>query len=117
MAEYLLIFFLVVAAMSAMSIYFKRLLQARLRDARMYMVNDVMARTNVLDSSGNAYYNGVLYYDYEPYYTETDSTIERITNDEDRVLSGIGSGRYQKVVDESTTIDTQSTTLPPRNAI
>lgn len=62
--EYALTFFLVVAFIVGMSTYVRRGIQARVRDSRDYMIRMVRY-------SG---YEGNLYYEYEPYYGNTEAT-------------------------------------------
>jgi len=107
--EYALVIFLVLAAMTAITIYFKRAVQARIRDARYSMVSEVRKRT-----AGQ--YNGALYRAYEPYYTETDSRIERSDNQTRRLLPGPSSGIFIKSTSEQTGVGTTSVTAPPKAA-
>ncbi len=67
-AEYALLISLVVAAVIAMQTYAQRAIQARIRDAAVYMVNGTSAlgRTN----------------QYEAYYSESSYDIDRNTRDE-----------------------------------
>lgn len=58
--QYALTFFLIVGVVGAMTFYFKRALQGRIRDATVYMTHTVR---NV--------YTGNVYVQYEPYYIET----------------------------------------------
>ena len=55
--QYALTFFFIVAAVTGMTVYFKRTLQGRIRDATFYMG----------DTVGNVY-NGRIVRQYEPYY-------------------------------------------------
>ncbi len=105
--EYVLVIFMVLGVITAMTVYFKRAVQARHYDALHYMVNDVRQRTAGI-------YNGELYLHYEPYYTNTVAIVERSASSTTRVLSG-GPGIYQKVIDESTSVQVNSETAPPRD--
>ncbi|MCC6758012.1 MAG: hypothetical protein IT395_00080 [Candidatus Omnitrophica bacterium] len=111
MIEYAVLFFIVIAAITAMSTYAKRGVQARVRSARNYMgiqVNGVY---------GNMYPNRVLPLEYEPYYvhTETDKAEQTIssviqtpwTNHEGNFETGIAS---------TVTSQTISTVTPAINA-
>ena len=64
-AEYALLISLVVAAIIAMQTYAQRALQARIRDASLYMTN----LTNVLGNTQQ----------YEPYYLQTNYEVTRET--------------------------------------
>jgi len=106
--EYALSIFLVLAVMSAMTIYFKRGIQARIHDARDFMVNDVRART-----AGS--YDGDLYLHYEPYYTDTDATVRRNMSHTTRLSPGVTSGAFRKTIIETTGVEVSSETLPPKD--
>jgi hypothetical protein len=108
-SEYVLVLFLVVGMMTAMTIYFKRAIQARIRDARTTMINTVLVR------AAN-HYNGMLFYEYEPYYANTTSAIFRDTVSETRVLQGKSSGIFNKIIDEQTAVQTMSEIAPPKDA-
>jgi len=62
--EYALTFFLVVTFIVAMTAYVRRAIQARVRDSRYFMIGMVR-------DSG---YTGNLYYEYEPYYGNSEAT-------------------------------------------
>ena len=53
---------------TAMTIYFKRGVQARIHDARNAMLNIVVNRTA-------GYYTGNIQIGYEPYYASTESAV------------------------------------------
>lgn len=108
MGEYVLVIFMVLAVIVAMTVYFKRAIQARLHDARDYMVNDVRQRT-----VGS--YNGELYLHYEPYYTNTIATVARDASSTTLILPGASSGIFRKVIDETTSVQVNSETAPPRD--
>ena len=109
MGEYMLVIFLVLAVIVSMTIYFKRLVQARIHDTRDYMFNEVIIRT-----AGD--FDGNLYKEYEPYYTNVASTI---TSDVDQTTAlvpslPLSSGIYRKVVNEVTSVRSMSETAPPK---
>ena len=106
--EYVLVIFLVMATISAMTIYFKRGMQARIYDARDYMINDVRVRTQ-------GSYFGNLYLEYEPYYINTDATITRDIDYTTTLLPGASSGIFKKTISESTGVEVSSETAPPRD--
>jgi hypothetical protein len=106
--EYALVIFMVLGALVAMTVYFKRSVQGRMHDARDYMVDEVRSRT-----AGS--FDGDLYYQYEPYYTRTDATVTRSANHSTTILPGASSGIFQKVVVESTSGQASSETAPPRD--
>lgn len=108
MGEYLLVIFLVISVVVAMTIYFKRAIQARVHDARDYMVGEVRDRT-----AGE--YDGNLYKEYEPYYTNRSTLIARDSTETKRLLGGATSGIFRKSVNEATSVQSTSETAPPRD--
>ncbi len=107
MGEYAVLIALVMAVIVAMTVYFKRAVQARIHDARDYMVSEVRTRTT-------GYFSDNLYAGYEPYYGNTISTIFRDTDDETKLLPGASSGIFKKTYDQTTFMVVNSVTLPPR---
>jgi hypothetical protein len=76
-AEYALLIALVVAGVIAMQTYAQRALQARVRDASLYLTN----QTSTLGTTNQ----------YEPYYLSTNYTIDRSSN-EVTILNNAFSG-------------------------
>lgn len=109
MGEYVLVFFVVMGMATAMTIYFKRAIQARIFDARNTMMNIVFNRTR-------GYYSGNIYYEYEPYYGNTVSTVARRENATTELLPGATTGIFRKTFDDVTAVQTQSQTAPPKDA-
>ncbi len=112
LGEYLLVFFLVVGMISAMTIYIRRTLQGRIRDARYRMVDMVKNRT------GNLYTGTTIMRSYEPYYANTESDVVRSFRDTQLLFSSnLGSsGLYQKDLNQATNMRTNSTTAAPKDA-
>lgn len=108
MGEYVLVIFLVMAVLTAMTIYFKRAVQARIHDARDYMVSEVRVRT-----AGS--FDGNLYKEYEPYYGNTVATVFRSMDDQTMILPGASSGIFQKIYNETVAVQVNSETAPPRD--
>jgi hypothetical protein len=106
--EYAVVIAMVLSAIVAMTVYFKRAVQARIYDARNYMVNEVGTRT-----AGE--YNGDLYYGYEPYYVDSAANVQRIANDSTQLLPGTSSGTFRKDYNEAVSMRVESETLPPKN--
>lgn len=116
MGEYVLLFFLAVGVITAMTVYFKRAVQARIFDARNTMLNTVVLRAG---SSG--YYtvdelkSNVLI-GYEPYYG---NTVARTTYNVDETINltaGGSTGVFRKDIDNWTNSVVNSETAPPRDA-
>jgi len=108
LGEYGIVILLVVASIVAMTIYFKRAVQARIHDARDYMVTEARSR-----AGGD--YDGPLYLHYEPYYTNTASTVLRSSDETTGLLPGESSGVYRKTFSETSEIQTFSETAPPKD--
>jgi len=94
-AEYALLIALVVAGVIAMQTYAQRALQARVRDASLYLTNqtDTLGKTN----------------QYEPYYLSTNYTIDRSSN-ETTILDNVTSRKDDRNIrgregQQSTTYD------------
>ncbi len=101
-AEYAALIALVVASIVAMSFFVKRLLQARMADARDTMMSTVRSS-----------YEGEIPDQYEPYYTQQNSQVSREINDQMNLLRGGRTGIYIKTFNETTTVNSQSVQLPP----
>lgn len=102
--QYALTFFFVVAVVVSMTVYFKRAIQGRIKDATLYMAETV-----------HDVYQGNMYIQYEPYYMET---VARRAVDADRSTKllasfNASSGIYDET-DSTTSIGTiASNQLPP----
>ncbi len=109
--EYVLVFFLVMGMVTAMTIYFKRAIQARIYEARNAMLNMVINRAQ-------DYYNSdiSIQIGYEPYYGNTVSTVARQEDTRINLLPGGTTGNFYKTIDETTSVQTQSETAAPRDA-
>jgi hypothetical protein len=107
MGEYAVMIAMVMAAIVAMTVYFKRAVQARIHDARDYMVNEVRMRTT-------GEFSGNLYTGYEPYYGNTLSTVSSRAEDQSVLLPGASSGIFQKSYNQTTSMTVESETAPPR---
>ncbi|MBI5415884.1 MAG: hypothetical protein HZA29_03615 [Candidatus Omnitrophica bacterium] len=109
MGEYVLVLFVVVGMVTAMTIYFKRAVQARIVGARDKMFNIVLNRTA-------GYYTGSIYREYEPYYANTESSAARSEDTRTELLPGATTGIFRKTLDEVTAVQTRSETAPPKDA-
>jgi hypothetical protein len=109
MGEYVLVFVIVLSVMGAMTVYFKRAIQARMYDARNAMVGTVYERTNEIN------YVGEIGVAYEPYYTNTTSSVQRTSESETRLKPGLTTGIFSKTINETTAVQTESTTAPPKD--
>ena len=103
--EYALTLFLVVGVLTAMTIYIRRVLQARIFDTRRYMINTVKSAPHV----------GKLRLEYEPYYVDTKSSTGHYQKEEVNLLGGGDTGIFRKDFEDVTNVRTSSEQLPPAN--
>ena len=111
MGEYVLTFFLIIAVMSAMTIFLKRTLHGRIRDAKEAMGDIVTTR-----ASGQ--WVGNFYIEYEPYYLNSVAGVNRAMVSR-QVLSaspGDSSGIFSQTFNEATRTRAVSETAPPQLA-
>jgi hypothetical protein len=106
MVEYLVIFFLVIGAIVAMTTFIQRTLQGRIRDGRNYMIREAAK------AHGNA-----IHYEYEPYYGYTGSNVIRKTDDSTRLFEGGGTGIASKTLNQTVISNTISQQAPPKDAL
>ena len=106
LGEYALTFFLVVGVLTAMSVYIRRVLQAKMFDARKYMINTVKSAPHI----------GKIKLEYEPYYVATTSLTDESHQEELNVSGGGHTGIFRKSFDDVTSVQTNSLQLPPANA-
>ena len=105
LSEYAITFFLIVAVISAMSVFVKRALQGRIFEARNAMIRTVNAVSPV-----------AVPLEYEPYYVETRSEIKRSSSETVGLLGGAPSGVATKDFLEKTEAQTNSVQLSPKDA-
>ena len=108
-SEYVLVLFIIMAAMASMTIYFRRAVQAKIWDARVAMVNMVAAQSQ-------GYYKGRLQVEYEPYYTNTDKVVSQDAAETTRLIPTLWGEEYIKQFEEYTNVQTVSETAPPKDA-
>ena len=120
LSEYAVTFFLVIAVVTAMAVYVQRAFQARLRDARHYMIENVKSvctdgdNVNCLRAAGNS-----IGGQYEPYYTQVSSAVNREDQSQKGLLaSGAGtSGIFVGKESANNLGSSWSNQLPPVNAV
>lgn len=112
--EYTMLFSLIMAFMIAMGMYFRRGVQARIRVATVYAVNQ-MVRTQLRTAGEN--FVGNLYYGYEPYYVESSADVKS-SSDTTTNLAGVWgtSGIYSAQLNEQRDITSTAVTAPPGDA-
>jgi len=107
--EYVIVFFIAIGVITAMSTYFQRVVQGRIYDAR-----DAMVSLTRNQSAG--YFNGNIFFHYEPYYQNTDSETYRSLISRTSLVEGGTSGIYRVEYDDLSRITNTSVTKPPRDA-
>lgn len=110
-SEYAFIFVIALAMILAMTVYVRRTLQSRLRDANQYMAREVR------DKAGEGLVGSIML-EYEPYYLKSDSEIAQSSNTEKVLGSAFGttSGRFNKTINEYLAVNTVTETKPPKDA-
>ena len=110
-AEYAFVIVIIVSVISAMAVYVRRALQARIRDARNSMIQTVADN-----------YNGVANYtifnEYEPYYSQAATEAVNDSAEQASLLGGgeTTTGVFLKDVHATIGVQTNSEQLPPRDA-
>jgi hypothetical protein len=116
LSEYVMIFFVVIAAGVAMTTFVQRSFEARVHDARNYVVDSVM---NVCDVNCVNAAGGSITHEYEPYYSV--SLADAQHNESERDTTGQGNAQvlgavYTKTKNEGTQTISTSCQLPPQCA-
>ena len=110
-AEYAFVIVIIVAVISAMAVYVRRALQARIWDARNSMIQTIVNN-----------YNGVANYtilnEYEPYYSQAESEAVNDSGERASLLGGgsTTTGVFLRNSNSTTGAQTNSAQLPPREA-
>ena len=127
MSGYVITFFLVIGAVVAMMVYMQRAFQARIRDAKIYMVDmanhpcDADCHAAIAQSSDNrpgagARQAGDIAYEYEPYYGKTQTLTNHQQFENTELLEGGSTGIFRKQTSEQINAQTTSEQLPPKDA-
>ena len=101
--EYVVIFFLAIAAVAAMAMYVRRAFQGRFYDARMYTMQKA---AQALGES--------VPFEYEPYYAQTDSNLAKRA---DEMTSISGAEVVLRTSFEATTTNSHSVQRQPDRGI
>ncbi|MFH1684718.1 MAG: hypothetical protein ABH983_00270, partial [Candidatus Micrarchaeota archaeon] len=89
--------------------YFQRVVQGRIYDARNSMVS-------LTRNQSAGFFNGNIFFHYEPYYQNTDSETYRSLISRTSLAEGGTSGIYRVEYDDLSRIMTTSVTKPPMEA-
>ena len=120
LSEYVMIFFVVIAAGAAITTFLQRAFEARVHDARNLAVDAVMnsgaCDANCLQAAGAI--DNKIPYEYEPYYTQTIADVTRNEAANAGLTPGKGQGSdvYAKSMNEKTATISNSTQIPPQCA-
>lgn len=87
-----------------MTTYVQRVLQARIRDSKIYMIDSVRDITGVN-----------VDYEYEPYYANVSTVIDRSRNEQIQLLQGGGTGIFRKTFNAQIQSATNSEQAPPKD--
>jgi len=116
-SEYMMVIFLVIAAIVAITVYVQRSLEARIHDARNFMV-DTVANNSVCDANC-VMATGSIAHEYEPYYTQMAASSQQNQNQTFTATTGnpniIGAiyGQWDREATQSNAVTNQ---LPPEEA-
>lgn len=116
--EYVVIIALVVGVVTVMSMMIRRGLQARFKDANTYMITTVNAAYRA-SHWANESTPASVFGQYEPYYSQSNSVVQRDVNDTFSLLpafTGRRTGIFRAVFNERTLANTVSEQAPPRSA-
>lgn len=108
MAQYVVVFFLAIGSIVTMTTFVQRAIQARIRDTKKYMLDNVKTYGNV---------QGPMYYEYEPYYINVSTVVSRERNEQVNLLGGGATGIFRKQTNAFSASITNSYQAPPKNAI
>ena len=117
LSEHVMIIFVVIAAIVAMTAFVQRSLEARIHDARHYMIsslNSDVCDANCLMATGGNIADG-----YEPYYSIVDSNVAQNSEDFKGTTRGNAEALgviYYRTLNEQTNSTTASAQLPPECA-
>lgn len=107
MSQYVILFFLAIGSLVAMTTFIQRVLQARIRDTKIYMMDNIKTYGNVETN---------MRYEYEPYYANVSTVVGRSKDEQTDLVAGGATGIFRKNVNSQTTGDTISTQAPPKDA-
>jgi len=113
LSEHVMVFFVVIAAIVAITVFVQRSLEARINEAHNFMISSVND-PSVCDSDCQAATGGVTN-EYEPYYQQAFSSVDQ--NSQDFHTTGAGSANvigaiYNKESNEQTQSNSFSIQLP-----
>ncbi len=117
LSEYVMIFFVVVAAAVAVTTFVQRGFEARVHDARNFMVDSVNSACDAnCHAAAGVVAGGNIPHEYEPYYSQMLSDVQQ--NEQDNLGAARGKAQvlgavYYKSINEATKTISTSDQLPP----
>ncbi|MEI7999052.1 MAG: hypothetical protein WCH62_06055 [Candidatus Omnitrophota bacterium] len=118
-SEYVVTFFLVVGFIVTMTTYMQRTLQARVHDARTYMINAVSREcgVNCMNATGLSSTSYTIGEQYEPYYTQINATTNTDSLSHKGLLAtGIGgTGTFIARTNQKNQGNIGTSQLPPKD--
>jgi hypothetical protein len=118
LSEYVMIFFVVIAAIVAMTVFVQRSLEGRIHDARNFMISSIadskVCDTNCLNATGGSIAN-----EYEPYYSLILSDVQQNAQENSGLTQGNSAetgSKYIKNTNDLTQTIATSKQLPPQCA-
>ena len=112
-AEYVVTVAIVIAVFTTMTIFVRRALQGRIRDARNYMVKTA---SDAYVATQNGETTDTVPYEYEPYYLKQESDVSRQGEDTTRLLPGGTTGIFRKAFNQAIGVNAEFEQLPPKDA-
>lgn len=114
--EYVLLAVIAVAVVASMTVYVRRALQGRVRDAVMSSATTV--RTPFSADGGTTFtqYDGIVHLQYEPYYANRVSGIDQQSDGVRSLTAGGSTGIFREDINDRTYIQTYSNQAPPKDA-
>ncbi len=112
LSEHVMVFFIVIAAIVAMTTFVQRSFEARIHDARNFMINSA---NSVCDANCQQATGGSISHEYEPYYAQTLSMVQQneIENHGQTAGNAEAIGEvFSKYGNEATTSASFSSQLP-----
>ena len=113
-SEYVMIFFVVIAAAVAMTTFVQRAFEARVHDARNFLISSANSAcdANCMQATGGK----TIPYEYEPYYEQYLATVQNNEKDFAGTTQGnaqvIGAKYLKSVNGEANTISTSDQLAP-----
>ena len=118
LSEHVMIFFVVIAALVAMTTFVQRSFEARIHDAHTFMINAVM-NSSVCDANCLAATGKTIAYEYEPYYEQRLSDVRQTHSDMKGITNGSAASIgavYSNSINEQTVAISFMGQLPPECA-